>query len=328
MKEKNIYDILEDEIIASDIPDDEKNNRLAKLLKARGQKINLMLVGATGSGKSSTINSIFNTKKAKVGIGVDPETKDIKCYQLENLTIWDTPGIGDNVKNDKGHARQIVKKLSEVDKDGVPVIDLVMLVIDGSTRDMSAAYEMINEIIVPTLTKGNANRVLIAVNQADLAMKGAHWDRENNRPDETLKAHLEEKCRSIKKRVHDATGLNIEPVYYCAGYTDENENQSKPYNLTKLLYHIVISLPPEKRVALAENLNDDSDMWECDDEEEDYIEAVSRSFGEIVGDTIEEYAEKGFITGGMILGTPGAIVGGLLSGTVGAVVGVFKGIFS
>ena len=141
-------------------------------------------------------------------------------------------------------------------------------------------------------------------------MKGAHWDKENNCPDETLKAHLEEKCSSIKKRVREATGLNIEPVYYCAGYTDEDENQSKPYNLTKLLYHIVISLPPEKRVALAENINDDSSMWECDDEEEDYIEAVSQSFGEIVGDTIEEYAEKGFITGGMILGAPGAIIGG------------------
>ena len=46
----NIYEILENEISASELSDSEKNRRLAKLLKARGQKINIMLVGATGSG--------------------------------------------------------------------------------------------------------------------------------------------------------------------------------------------------------------------------------------------------------------------------------------
>lgn len=328
MRDKNIYDLLEEEIMKADIPAGEKNKQLSKLLKARGQKINLMLVGATGSGKSSTINSIFNTKMAKVGIGVDPETKDIECYQLENLTIWDTPGIGDNEKNDKEYAKQIIKKLSEADDNGVPIIDLVMVVIDGSTRDMSSAYEMINDIIIPSLTKGNANRILIAINQADMSMKGAHWDKENNCPDDVLKDFLEEKCKSIKKRIFEATGLEFEPMYYCAGYTDENDVQSKPYNLTKLLYHIVLSLPAEKRIALAENLNDDSEMWECDDNEEDYMEAISRSFGEIVWDTTEEFAEKGFVAGGVALGMPGAIVGGLLCGVAGVVTGVFRGVFS
>lgn len=69
-----------------------------------------MLVGATGSGKSSTINSLFNTSVAKVGVGVDPETKDIECYQMENLTIWDSPGLGDSIEKDGQYAREIVKK--------------------------------------------------------------------------------------------------------------------------------------------------------------------------------------------------------------------------
>ncbi len=326
--EKNIYEMLEEEIMKAEVPTEEKNRQLSKLLKARGQKINLMLVGATGSGKSSTINSIFNTKMAKVGIGVDPETKDIECYQLENLTIWDTPGIGDSAEKDAEYANQIVKKLSEVDSEGVPVIDLVMVVIDGSSRDMTSTFEMINNIIVPSITKENMHRVLIAVNQADVAMKGQHWDSENNCPDDVLKEFLEEKCKSIRKRILDATGFDIKPMYYCAGYTDENEVQNKPYNLTKLLYHIVLSLPAEKRIAIAENLNDNSEMWECDDNETDYKEAISQSFGEIVWDTTEEFAEKGFVGGGMVLGMPGAIVGGVVCGIAGAIVGVFKGLFA
>lgn len=324
---KNVYDLLEEEIMKANVPEDEKNRQLSKLLKARGQKINLMLVGATGSGKSSTINSIFNTKMAKVGIGVDPETKDIECYQLENLTIWDTPGLGDGRKSDREYAEQITRKLSEVDENGVPIIDLVMVVIDGSSKDLSTTYEVINNVILPSLTKENAHRILIAVNQADLAMKGTHWDAENNCPDEVLKKFLEDKCRSIKKRVLEGTGIEFEPMYYCAGYTDENDMQNKPYNLTKLLYHIVLSLPVEKRIAIAENLNDDSNMWEYDDGEEDYADAISQSFGEVLLDTVGTFAEKGFMAGGMALGAPGAVIGGLVCGAAGAVVGIFKGLF-
>lgn len=65
----NIYELLEKEIMSSDMSEEEKNRQLSKLLNARGQKINLMLVGATGSGKSSTINSLFNTSVAKAENG-------------------------------------------------------------------------------------------------------------------------------------------------------------------------------------------------------------------------------------------------------------------
>lgn len=145
----NIYELLEKEIMSSDVTEEEKNRQLSKLLKARGQKINLMLVGATGSGKSSTINSLFNTSVAKVGVGVDPETKDIECYQMENLTIWDSPGLGDSIEKDEQYAREIAKKLSETDEEGTPLIDLVVVVIDASSKDMSTTYELINNVIIP-----------------------------------------------------------------------------------------------------------------------------------------------------------------------------------
>ena len=54
----NIYETLEKETMQSDLPEAEKNKQLSRLLKA------------TGSGKSSTINSLFDTSVAKVGVGV------------------------------------------------------------------------------------------------------------------------------------------------------------------------------------------------------------------------------------------------------------------
>ncbi|MBO4898291.1 MAG: 50S ribosome-binding GTPase [Clostridia bacterium] len=324
---RNIYELLEKEISEANISESEKNKRLSKLLKARGQKINLILVGATGSGKSSTINSLFDTSVAKVGIGVDPETTDISCYELENLTIWDSPGLGDSNANDANYSNQILKKLSETDDEGVPVVDLVLVVIDASTKDLKTTCGLINDILLPALTMENADRILIAVNQADMAMKGNHWLKEENRPDDILKAFLEEKCDSISNRISEETGVEFKTMYYCAGYTDENGNQMPAYNLTKLLYNIVISVPAEKRIAIAENLNGDNDMWEYDDGDEDYISVISQSFGEVIMDTVSSFAEKGVVYGGALLGMPGALAGSLLCGAAGAVVGLFKGLF-
>nr|MCR5236753.1 hypothetical protein [Lachnospiraceae bacterium] len=48
---RSIYDLMEDDIMASDISDSEKAKRLSYLIKIRNRKVNIMLTGATGSGK-------------------------------------------------------------------------------------------------------------------------------------------------------------------------------------------------------------------------------------------------------------------------------------
>lgn len=311
---KNIFDSLQDEIMNSDLPESEKNQRLSMLLRASSRRVNLLIVGASGAGKSSTINALFDMSVAKVGVGVDPETKDITKFDLGNLTIWDTPGLGDNIEADKEHIKQIVRKLSEVDSEGNPLIDLVLVVVDASSKDLSVCYDVINNTLIPCLGKENSHRILVGLNQSDLAMKGRHWDRDNNAPDPVLADFLELKANSVKKRIYEATGVIIDPVCYCAGYTD-GEEQQRPYNLAKLLYYILMAVPTEKRLVLADKLNVNETNWTNNDA--DYAVVVQKSFWDSLLETIGAYAEKGAVIGGCAIGIPGMVVGGL----VGAIVG-------
>jgi len=297
MSASNIYKDMEIDIDNADIDEESKQKLLKNVFRLKNQKVNLMITGATGCGKSSTINAMFNTDIAKVGIGVDPETMEIQKYDLDNLILWDSPGLGDGKEKDIQHSKGIIKKLNELDNNGKPLIDLVLVVLDGGSRDLGTSYELINSVIIPNLGDNAKNRILIAINQADVAMKGRYWNFEENKPEKKLKEFLEEKVQSVKKRVQEATGVEIEPIYYSAGFKDEDEKQ-KPYNLSKLLYFIVKNTPSEKRLAYVDSTSNNKEMWEDSDEIIDYNREIKKSIME----TVKEYASKGADIGGEIGG--------------------------
>ena len=322
-QKKSIYELLEADIMNSDLSEAEKAAKLSRLIQVRSKHVNIMLVGATGSGKSSTVNAMFNMNVAKVGVGVDPETTCISKFDLDNLTIWDTPGLGDGVERDKEITRDIITKLNELGEDGKPMIDLVVVIMDSSSKDLGTSYDLINNVLIPCLGSEAGKRIVIALNQADIAMKGNHWNKEENKPDDVLNAFLKKKAASVRERIKEGTGLDLVPICYCAGYSEEGEEQCKPYNLTKLLHSIIQIIPREKRLALVDNLNTNKDNWKHDDEEEDYGEETEDD----IIDTIFDFIEGGSELGGKILGIPGKLVGGVAGAVVGTVAGIFKSIF-
>lgn len=327
MTNQKFINAMEEDINKANIPESEKQRLLGKLLMLKDRKINLMITGATGCGKSSTINALFNAEKAKVGVGVDPETMDIQKYELDNLILWDTPGLGDGKEADNRHAKNIVNKLLERDADGNLVIDLVLVILDGGSRDLGTSYELINQVIIPNLGE-DKKRLLVAINQCDVAMKGRHWDYENNKPEPPLVNFLEEKVVSVKNRIKEATGVDVDPIYYSAGFKDGDNAQNRPYNLSKLMYYIVRYTPKEKRLVYVDNINRDKEMWEDDDDLQDYRKGILESFVESVQECVSEGGKIGEALGSVLLGRHGGAIGKSIGSAIGGAVGVIKGAFS
>lgn len=316
MKTKeNVWKKIEEDIQNSDLDEAQKKKLFNNLLSLKNQKINILITGATGCGKSSTINALFDKEIAKVGYGVDPETMNIEKFELDNLILWDSPGLGDGKEADIRHSKNIVKKLTEKDADGKALIDLVLVIIDGSSRDMGTSYALINEVIIPNMA--DKNRILIAINQCDIAMKGRGWDNESNKPEVELIQFLNDKAASVKKRIYESTDVKTEPIFYSA---------YKYYNISKLLSFIIKYTPKEKRAVYINNINKDPNPWKSNDELKNYNEEIKKSLAESISDGVSRGADIGGQIGS-VFGKSGELVGKVVGGVVGGVVGFFKGIF-
>lgn len=212
----------------------------SKIRSAGFRPLDILLVGATGVGKSSTLNAIFGRKIAKVGKGVDPETMQVVHYKLnDSLRIWDSPGLGDGVASDKIHAKTITDNLCQTythDDGQWGFIDLVLVILDGSSRDMGTSYRLLEQVILKNI---QPERVIVGINKADMAMSGRSWNRTTNKPEEKLLHFLKDKAASTQNRLYEATSLKIKkPVYYSA---------DKGYNLNALMDSIIVHIPNEKR---------------------------------------------------------------------------------
>lgn len=199
--------------------------------------LDIMVTGVTGAGKSTFMNVVMQKEVATVGDGVDPETMNIKSYCLnKNIRIWDTPGLGDGVGIDKRHKTKIRKLLKKSFTNPYghkyKVIDLVLVIIEGSNRDMGTTYNLLNNCILKHI---DPERVLVIVNQADIAMKGRHWDSQKACPDPVLRKYLDDMAKSIQIRIKEATDLNI-PLPVCCSATEQ-------WNITGVMDLIIGHLP-------------------------------------------------------------------------------------
>jgi predicted GTPase len=87
-------------------------------------KINVLLIGATGVGKSSTGNSLLGREAFVVGATSDPTTTNNSLIEGTEVCVTDTPGV-DNIVDDNVRIQKELRYAVESDTDGFDVIVLV-----------------------------------------------------------------------------------------------------------------------------------------------------------------------------------------------------------
>ncbi|XP_069938348.1 neuronal-specific septin-3 isoform X2 [Cherax quadricarinatus] len=101
----------------------------------RGYTFNLLVVGRSGLGKSTFVNTLFKATVARRKSGEEeplPSTTEVKTVSSSlseggvrlNLTITDTPGFGDHINNENCLSSLDVEVLQRLDKivNVVPVV--------------------------------------------------------------------------------------------------------------------------------------------------------------------------------------------------------------
>lgn len=212
-----------------------------RLLAGNYRPLDVMLAGCTGAGKSSTINALFGEKTAKVGHGVDPETMNVSCFMLNRyFRVWDTPGLGDGAAADASHSKKMMDLLLrryELDGCTYGLIDMVMVLIEGSERELGTTFRLLNNVILPCISP---DRILVMVNQADMGMKSYHWLSKELRPDDVLLDFLKAKAESVRNRITEATGVHVDmPICFSAEYG---------YNVKEVYDRIIEKIPKKRRI--------------------------------------------------------------------------------
>jgi len=203
--------------------------------------VNLLLVGRTGAGKSSVINTLFESDRAAVD--VLPSTDKLCRYVWEapsgdTLVLWDTPGYEQASRQDYrdlvlDHARQA---------------DLVLLV----TPALDPALQM-DEDFLRELQKEVTDLPAIAiVTQVDRLRPLREW----SPPYDWEHGH-----RAKEQSIRHATQYRQEELgHLCRRVlplvTRDERAQRDPWNLSQLSNQLVDSLDPAKQLRLTRFLRD------------------------------------------------------------------------
>lgn len=194
------------------------------------------VIGQSGVGKSTTLNSVFGLKNYTSDVAegtTDIEEKKFEMRDGFSLSIYDMPGIGYDVDKDAEYERMYAKIL--------PECDVIVYIINAHSKDIGEDCRILREVVLPVCnTNQIKDNLILAFNKIDTIGEmqdpndpELRWNTSENLPTEKLKKAIKVKLSDLTDKLIDENLIggkdSIEPhqvVFYSAIYN---------YNLSDFL---------------------------------------------------------------------------------------------
>lgn len=278
-----------------------------KIIDQVYQTFSFMLIGRTGVGKSSTINSLMGEKVAEVGDS-EPTTFQVSPYRLRkggvDFIIWDTPGLCDALDNanDQQYMEQICARVEEV--------DCLWFVsrLDETRLSLDEQYALL--LITNTLGADIWERSLIVFTHA------CNWSVEQ-RFEEALRertAVVKEYIEKItKNKQNSLTSIAVDNAF-------EKLPNNEPW-LPELFTKVIEQASNKGSIAFAAGIGNETQAESKDSGPRIDLNPEQKKRVELRMGGLLAAAGAGALAGG-IFGPGGAVVGGI----VGAALAFWKGV--
>ncbi|MCL4272916.1 MAG: 50S ribosome-binding GTPase [Anaerolineales bacterium] len=193
----------------------------------------IVLIGKTGVGKSSTINKLFDPKPNLPIDHVEPATVSIEVLTLSlgergDLIIVDCPGLGDSSQADKRNMLAFKELLAQSD------VAVWILKADDKTLGIDISF------VKKILPKNLKDRLVIGINQID-NMQPGEWNTEFNIPSKEQDESIKRKEEVVRTKFNE---IGIEP------FSIVSYSAKRDYHLIKLFRSLVDACPQERVPAL------------------------------------------------------------------------------
>ena len=295
-----------------DAEHEKKFHKKMEALKQRGEPVSILVIGPTGSGKSTLINALMGKTMAEAGHGAKGVTTEVGEYEGEfkgvKIKIYDTIGFRDTEGKSDG---SILKEIAAVNK-----FDLVLVCMkleDRVNRDIKKVFVE----LALSLHKEMWRRTIVVATFANIFIKLESVPEEEPGRERAIKDKISEFQRYVSKCLK--------------GHVDEDIICGIPYRVAG----------KEKKRKLPTTDDWLKDLWStcidrCSDEAQPFLTmlakhrlaieagAVSASAGAgvLIGAGIGAVAGSIFPGVGTAIGTGvGGAVGGAIGGGAGAIVG-------
>ncbi len=251
--------LLEDTL--QKISDESESNRFKRFIKEQYEKeLNqpprIAIIGATGVGKSSTINALFGTNepishtRAKTAL---PEkiavTLDGSHVQGANgdLIIYDMPGIGESIDRDEEHIGSY--------RDILSICDVAVWIVSAVDRRFTYDQFVIRDVL-GQVNKQLLSRLVVGVNKVDL-LHPNNWDTKTNLPSREQEQNLQDRLEDILHHVRKVI-LGF-PKQNIVGYS-----ATKRYRLEQL-FGAMLRASPDERAWVLSSRQEIADFWDMVD---------------------------------------------------------------